>query len=218
MHIVFLVFPNVTQLDMTGPAQVLSRLPGASVSYVAKTHDPVPTDSGFSILPTATFDAIQQADVLCIPGGFGIVDVMADPESLSFVRRIAAGANYITSVCTGALVLGAAGCLEGRRATTHWAYHDLLADAGAIPTQGRYVQHGKLMTGGGVTAGIDFGLALARLIVGEPLVQSIANALEYDPEPPVRFNREQAASDPVMQRRFEKPVADTRDALKAALR
>ena len=121
IHVAFLLFPDVTQLDLTGPAQVLSRLGNAKIDLVAKTRDPVPTDAGFDLLPTATFDAVRSADILCVPGGFGTIAAMADNETLDWVRAVAADAMWVTSVCTGSLVLAAAGLLKGYRATSHWA-------------------------------------------------------------------------------------------------
>ncbi|ADM08932.1 ThiJ/PfpI family protein [Parvularcula bermudensis HTCC2503] len=183
-HVVFLLFPRMTQLDLTGPAEVLSRVPGARLSFVAKTLDPVLTSSGFGILPTATYATVGRGDILCIPGGFGIDDVMIDPESMAFVKDQAAGAQAVTAVCTGALVLGAAGLLRGVRATTHWAFHPLLERTGARPTQARVVQDGRIITGGGVTAGIDFGLTLAATLCGDEAAREIALSIEYDPAPP----------------------------------
>src|SRR6187551_2767591 len=128
-----LIYPDLTQLDATGPAQVLARVPGATVHMIWKTLDPIPTDAGFSIVPNTTFADCPKLDVICVPGGYGQVALMNDPETLDFLRKQAATARYVTSVCTGSLVLGAAGLLEGYRATTHWAYHDLLPRCGAIP-------------------------------------------------------------------------------------
>ncbi len=184
IRIAFLLFPNVTQLDLTGPAQVLSRLGNATIDLVAKTGDPVPTDAGFALLPTATFADALQPDILCIPGGFGTQDAMEDEATLAWVRRAAAGATWVTSVCTGALLLGAAGLLKGYRATTHWASHHHLAAFGAIPVRERVVFDRNRATGGGVTAGIDFGLALTAAIRGEAHAKLVQLSLEYDPAPP----------------------------------
>ena len=184
IRIAFLLFPNVTQLDLTGPAQVLSRLGNATIDLVAKTLDPVPTDAGFALLPTATFADAVQPDILCIPGGFGTQDAMEDEETLAWVQRAATGATWVTSVCTGALLLGAAGLLKGYRATTHWASHHHLAAFGAIPVKERVVFDRNRATGGGVTAGIDFGLALTAAIRGEAHAKLVQLSLEYDPAPP----------------------------------
>lgn len=184
MHIAFLLFPGVTQLDLTGPAQFLSRLPGARVDLVWASRDPVPTDAGFSIMPTATFAELPRADLLCVPGGMGVSSVIEHAEALDWVRRIGAEAQWVTSVCTGALVLGAAGLLRGYKATTHWAWHDLLPLFGAEPVQARHVIDRNRATGGGVTAGIDFALALMAEIAGEGHARAVQLALEYDPAPP----------------------------------
>lgn len=121
---VFVLFPNVTQLDFTGPLQFLHRLPGATTHIAAKTLDPIPSDCGLALVPTVTFAACPQADLICVPGGFGVSQAMADTETIAFVKAQGAKARYVTSVCTGAFVLGAAGLLRGKRATTHWAYRD----------------------------------------------------------------------------------------------
>ena len=184
LRVVFLVYPNVTQLDLTGPAQVLSRLGDAKIDLVWKTREPVPTDSGFALLPTATLDEVPQADILCVPGGFGCVDVMEDDEALDWVRRIGGQAQWVTSVCTGSLILGAAGLLDGFRATSHWAWRDYLRLFGATPVGERVVFDRNRVTGGGVTAGIDFALALTAKIRGERFAQAIQLGLEYDPHPP----------------------------------
>ena len=184
IRIAFLLFPNVTQLDLTGPAQVLSRLGNATIHLVAKTLDPVPTDAGFALLPTATFADVLQPNILCIPGGFGIQDAMEDEATLAWVKSAAVDATWVTSVCTGALLLGAAGLLKGYHATTHWASHHHLAAFGAIPVKERVVFDRNRATGGGVTAGIDFGLALTAAIRGEAHAKLVQLSLEYDPAPP----------------------------------
>ena len=184
MHIAFLLFPGITQLDLTGPAQFLSRLPNAKVDLVWDSLDPVPTDAGFSILPTATFAQMPRADVLCVPGGMGVAKVIDQPQALDWVRQVGREATWVTSVCTGALVLGAAGLLRGYKATTHWAWHDLLSLFGAEPVQARTVIDRNRVTGGGVTAGIDFALTLMAQIAGEAHAKAVQLALEYDPAPP----------------------------------
>jgi cyclohexyl-isocyanide hydratase len=184
MHIAFLLFPNVTQLDLTGPAQFLSRLPDARVDLVWDSLAPVPTDAGFSILPTATFADVPRADILCVPGGIGVARVIDHDPALDWVRQVGGNAQWVTSVCTGALILGAAGLLEGYKATTHWAWHDLLALFGAEPVHARHVIDRNRATGGGVTAGIDFALALMAQIAGEDHARAVQLALEYDPAPP----------------------------------
>lgn len=183
-RIAFLLFPSLTQLDMTGPAQFLSRMPDASVDFVWKSLAPVPTDAGFSIVPSASFADMPAADILCVPGGVGVADVMNDAEALDWVRRVGAGAQWVTSVCTGSLILGAAGLLKGYSATTHWAWHHLLPLFGAKPVKARTVTDRNRVTGGGVTAGIDFALTLIALIHGDRTAQALQLALEYDPAPP----------------------------------
>ena len=182
LHIGILLFPNVTQLDATGPAQVLCRVPGATLHMIWKTRDPVMTDAGFAIVPTTTFADCPPLDVICVPGGGGQVALMSDDETLDFLRKQAAHAKYVTSVCTGSLVLGAAGLLKGYRSACHWASRELLTQFGAIPVAERVVRN--RISGGGVTAGIDFGLTLAAELAGEEIAKSIQLVMEYDPQPP----------------------------------
>ncbi|WP_336627846.1 MULTISPECIES: DJ-1/PfpI family protein [unclassified Microbacterium] len=183
-RIVCIVFPRMTQLDLTGPAQVFARFPGTEVEFAWHRVEPVPTDAGFSILPTADFGAAGRADVLFVPGGPGAFDLFEDDAALAFVREQASRAHLVTSVCTGAFVLGAAGLLAGRRATTHWASLELLAGFGAIPTPERVVRDGNLITGAGVSSGIDFALTLAAELYGAGIARSIQLGIEYDPAPP----------------------------------
>lgn len=183
-RIVFLLFDGITQLDFTGPAQVLCRIPGAVVHTAAKAIKPIQTDSGFAILPSTTLADCPQADLLCVPGGFGTRDVIEDEETLQFLRDQGAKARYVTSVCTGSLALGAAGLLEGKRATSHWAYTGLLEKFGATHDKARVVQDGNLITAGGVTSGIDFALTVVAEIAGREWAESIQLSLEYDPHPP----------------------------------
>lgn len=185
IQIGLLLFPRITQLDLTGPWEVLTRIPDSWAHLLWKDKQPVASASGgLRLVPDTTFAECPQLDVICVPGGPGTAALMEDPEVLDFLRRQAPGARYVTSVCTGALVLGAAGLLKGKRATTHWASHDLLAHFGAIPTAGRVVRDGNTITGGGVTAGIDFGLTLAAEIAGPAAAQAIQLGIEYAPAPP----------------------------------
>ncbi|MFC7475736.1 DJ-1/PfpI family protein [Dankookia sp. GCM10030260] len=184
LSIGFLLFPRLTQLDFTGPFEVLSRLPGATVRTIWKQAGPVRSDTGLTMLADTAMADCPQLDVLCIPGGPGVAPLMEDAEVLDFLRAQAPGAQWVTSVCTGALVLGAAGLLRGRRATTHWASHDFLAALGAVPVQARVVRDGHLVTGGGVTAGIDFALTIVAEIAGPELAQAIQLQIEYAPAPP----------------------------------
>jgi cyclohexyl-isocyanide hydratase len=212
----FLIFPNLTQLDFTGPLQVLSRLPGARTHIAAKSLQPVPTDCGLSLLPTRTLDDCPQFDLLCIPGGFGVVDLINDQATLDFVRRQAAGARYITSVCVGAFVLGAAGLLRGKRATTHWAYTELLPLVGATHEKARVVRDGDVITAGGVTSGIDFGLVLVSEIAGRQAAETVQLGIEYDPDPPFDAGHPDRAPAPVrasLEERYAKSVQAYRNAL-----
>lgn len=194
LRIGFLLFPGVQQLDLTGPYDVLASVPGAEVRLVWKSLAPVRTSSAMLLTPDTTFDDCPPLDVLCIPGGSGVSALMQDAQTLAFVRAQARFARYVTSVCTGALVLGAAGLLQGRRATTHWALHELLAPLGATPVRERVVRDGNLITGGGITAGIDFALTLVAEMLGETVAQTVQLELEYAPAPP--FNAGDPASAP----------------------
>jgi len=184
LHIAFLLFPGVTQLDLTAPAQVLSRLGNAKLDLVSKTMDPVPTDAQFALLPTATFAAVHHTDILCVPGGFGTIAAMEDAETLAWLKQVAADATWVTSVCTGSLLLAAAGLLTGYRAACHWASREQLAWFGVEPVAERVVFDRNRVTGGGVTAGIDFALALTAAIRGGDHAKFVQLSLEYDPHPP----------------------------------
>jgi cyclohexyl-isocyanide hydratase len=186
LRIGFLLFPRLTQLDFTGPFEVLSRLPGARVNTLWKQAGPVRSDTGLTMLADTALAECPQLDLLCVPGGPGVAALMEDAEVLDFLRHQAPGARWVTSVCTGALVLGAAGLLRGRRATTHWASHDFLASLGATPVEARVVRDGNLVTGGGVTAGIDFALSIVAEIAGPEAAQAIQLQIEYAPAPPFR--------------------------------
>ena len=182
--IVFLLFPGITQLDFTAPAQALSRMPGAILSGAAANLDPIATDGGFAILPTHDFASAPQADILCIPGGHGVTDALNDAATIGFIARQAAGAAWVTSICTGAFLLGRAGLLQGKRATTHWGYTHLLPLVGARHENARVVEDGQVVTSGGVTSGLDFALTLIARIKGDAVAQAIQLAIEYDPAPP----------------------------------
>ncbi len=179
----FLLFPNITQLDLTGPHEVLSMMPGAEIHLIWKSKDPVRAVSGLTMLPTTSFAECPQLDMVCVPGGPGMNALLTDRETLSFLQRQAKGARYVTSVCTGALVLGAAGLLRGKRAATHWMSMDMLKAFGAIPVEERVVMDGNIITAGGVTAGIDFGLYVVAQIAGQATARSIQLGMEYDPHP-----------------------------------
>jgi cyclohexyl-isocyanide hydratase len=186
LHVGMLLYPGLTQLDLTGPHEVLTSVPGAQVHLAWKTLDPVVADSKLAILPTTTLAACPEVDILFVPGGVGQVALMQDEEVLGFLRRQGSRARYVTSVCTGALLLGAAGLLEGYEAATHWAFMDLLPMFGARPVKARVVVDRNRITGGGVTAGIDFALRLAADLVGEDVAKQIQLGIEYDPAPPFR--------------------------------
>jgi len=215
MHIGLLLFPKLTQLDLTGPFEVFAATPGATVHLLWKTKDPVQAITGMKIVPDTTLAECPQLDVICVPGGSGVAAVMEDPEVLDFLRRQAAGARYITSVCTGALVLGAAGLLKGKHATTHWGSHDFLAALGAIPPKGRVVRDGNIFTGGGVTAGIDFALTLVAEMCGPAVAQSIQLQIEYAPAPPFESGSPDTAPDSVvaMARKHLSGMRTEREAL-----
>jgi cyclohexyl-isocyanide hydratase len=193
-----LVFPNVQQLDLTGPYEVFASAQGAEVVLVWKDRNPVLSSTRLSLTPTATFDDCPPLDVLCIPGGGGVNPLLEDETVLGFVRERAALARYVTSVCSGALVLGAAGLLKGKRATTHWNAHDFLARFGAIPVAGRIVEDANLITAGGVTAGIDFGLLLVARLLGKLEAEIVQLSLEYAPAPPFRSGTPAEASPDVL--------------------
>lgn len=184
LNIGLLVFPKVQQLDLTGPYDVFASLPGATVHLIWKSLDPLKSSTGLSLIPTTTFEDCPDLDVICVPGGIGIDALLEDEQTLAFIKQQAATAQYITSVCTGALVLGAAGLLNGKRATTHWASHELLEKFGAIPVKERVVRDGNLMTGGGVTAGIDFALTLISELLDDDVAQTVQLQIEYAPAPP----------------------------------
>ena len=184
LQIGLLVFPKVTQLDLTGPVQVFAGVPGAKLHLIWKRIEPVASDSVLVLTPTMTFADCPQLDVICVPGGAGADDLLDDEEVLAFLRRQAGAAKFVTSVCTGSLVLGAAGLLKGYRAATHWAAMDFLKSFGAEPTRTRVCVDRNRITGGGVTAGIDFALTLVSKLLDETTAQAIQLGLEYNPAPP----------------------------------
>ncbi|ACB65056.1 ThiJ/PfpI domain protein [Burkholderia ambifaria MC40-6] len=221
LHIGLLVFPGVQQLDLTGPHDVLASLPDAAVHLLWKSRDTVASSSGLALAPTCTYDDCPPLDVICVPGGIGINDLLLDAETIAFVQQRAATARYVTSVCTGALLLGVAGLLRGRRATTHWAFHELLEPLGAVPVRERVVRDGNLITGGGVTAGIDFALTIAAELAGDEEAQSIQLALEYAPAPPFDAGSPDTAPASVLKRVTERSAAGLekrRQTIDAALR
>ena len=198
IRIGLLLFPNLTQLDLTGPYEVFTKFPGADVHLLWKTLDPVTAGGGMRLLPTTTFAECPQLDLVCVPGGAGMNALLNDGETLDFVRRQASGARYVTSVCTGSLVLGAAGLLKGRRATTHWMSLPMLAAFGCEPVAKRVVVDGNVITGGGVTAGIDFALTVAGEWFGAETARRIQLGIEYDPHPPYDAGAPERADAPLV--------------------
>ncbi|WP_225733350.1 DJ-1/PfpI family protein [Pseudoclavibacter sp. CFCC 14310] len=184
LTITMLLFPQITQLDLTGPAEVFAQIEGVHMQYVWHDLNPVETSAGFALVPTVRFDEAQQADVLVVPGGQGAFTLLEDEQAIGFLRSQAEHAQWITSVCTGAFALAQAGLLAGRRATTHWSSRPLLARYPDIHvTDERVVVDGNLITAGGVTSGIDFALTLVARLRGEQAARDIALRLEYDPHP-----------------------------------
>ena len=185
MDIVILLFDRITALDAIGPYEVLSAIPGARVRFVTVDGEPVRTDNGpLQLVPDASIDQVERADLLLVPGGWGTRALAEDERVLDWVRAIDATTRFTTSVCTGSFVLGAAGLLQDKRATTHWAFLDHLADYGAIPTSERVVDEGRIVTAAGVSSGIDMALSLAATIAGPAVAQAIQLGIEYDPQPP----------------------------------
>jgi transcriptional regulator GlxA family with amidase domain len=185
MDIVFFVFDGITVLDAVGPYEVLARLPEARVRFVAPRAGLVQSDNGaFGMLAQASIDDVKGCDLLVVPGGFGTRRLERDPKVLAWLRQVDATTRLTTSVCTGALLLGAAGLLRGRRANTHWALRERLHEFGAIPVAERYVRDGKYACAAGVSAGVDLALALVAELAGRELAEAIQLAIEYDPRPP----------------------------------
>lgn len=203
-----LLFPKLTQLDFTGPFEVLHRIPGAEVHVLWKDTEPVMADSGLRIVPTTRIDECPRLDMIFVPGGIGQMDRMTDVPWLEFLESRGKAARYVTSVCTGALLLGAAGLLDGYQATTHWAYMDVLPMFGATPVRRRVVVDRTRVTAGGVTAGIDFGLRIAADVAGEETAKAIQLGLEYDPEPPFRSGHPDSA-DPALVEKTKRALAKT---------
>ncbi|MDI6634268.1 DJ-1/PfpI family protein [Pantoea dispersa] len=190
-----LLFPALTQLDLTGPFEVFARAPDTKVHLIWKNLELVVSDRGMAIQPTTTFDACPALDIICIPGGPGQINLMEDEEVLSFIRAQSKQAKLVTSVCTGSLVLGAAGLLQGYKATTHWASLDQLALLGAEPVNERVVRDRNRITGAGVTSGIDFALSVVSEMFGPDIAQNIQLHMEYDPAPPYDCGSPRSASE-----------------------
>lgn len=199
LQIVIALFPDVTHLDFTGPHQILCRLPGATVTVASLAGGEIEAD-GLIFARLPKLSDIEACDVLIVPGGFGTTAAMGDPDFIAEIRRLADGAKYVCSVCTGSLVLGAAGLLKGKRAACHWAWRDQLALFGAIPDAARVARDGRYITGGGVTAGIDFALTMVAELAGDDVAQGIQLAVEYAPAPPFNSGRPELAPEPVLRR------------------
>jgi len=197
-RIVFAIYPGMTHLDFTGPHQFLSRMPGAEVVVASLNGGDVPAD-GLTFGGTEKLAVVEWCDLLCVPGGLPALQVAADTAFIDQIRRLAQGAQYVTSVCTGSLILGAAGLLNGKRAACHWAWRDLLSAFGAIPDDGRVVRDGRIITGGGVTAGIDFALTVLAEVSGDKVAQAIQLGLEYAPAPPFNAGRPELAPPEVLE-------------------
>jgi cyclohexyl-isocyanide hydratase len=195
MKIGFLLYPQVTQLDLTGPAQVFAAAGEAELHFVWKDLAPVRTDATLSIVPNATFESCPLLDLLCVPGGPGQLPLMSDPDVLGWLGRQGQQAQWVTSVCSGSLLLGAAGLLKGYRAASHWNYREHLAAFGATADDGRVVRDRNRITGGGVTAGIDMALQVLARLLGESQAQQVQLQLEYAPQPPFDCGRPELAGE-----------------------
>jgi cyclohexyl-isocyanide hydratase len=214
VRIGILIFDGMTQLDATGPHEVLARVPGARVLLVAPRRGVVTAAFGLRVLPDVDFRNCPPLEVLCVAGGSGINALLADKRALEFVRRQAGRAKYVTAVCTGSLLLGAAGLLRGRRAACHWLSLPLLKELGAIPSRRRVVADGKFITAGGVTSGIDFGLELAAKLAGKAAAREIQLMIQYDPKPPFRAGTPAGAGRALARRIARKQAAVQADRLR----
>jgi len=191
-QIVFPLYPGVTQLSFTGPLQVFSRLPGVKVVMASMGGLDIKGD-GLTFTGLAELERVERCDLICVPGGMATVEAMLDEAYMAQIRRLAAGATYVTSVCSGSMILAGAGLLTGKRATGHWALRELLALFGAIPDGRRVVRDGDVITAGGVTAGLDFALLVAAELCGEMTAQALQLGMEYAPEPPFSAGRPETA-------------------------
>jgi cyclohexyl-isocyanide hydratase len=207
LQIGMLLFPKLTQLDFTGPQEVLARIPGTQVHHVAKTREPIVAETGLVFLPSATFADVPQVDLLFVPGGSGQNQASEDAATVDWLRQVGAHARWVTSTCTGALLLGVAGLLRGYRATTHWAFHDLLPLVGAIPVDDRVVVDRNRLTAGGISAGIDIALTIAAELAGRDVAEAIQLELEYHPAPPFSAGHPSVARPELVARAREKTAA-----------
>jgi len=215
-RIVEVLYPGLTQLDFTGPHTIFSRLPGAETLVASEPGGPIESDGGLVFAGTRRMAEIERCELLFLPGGMAATDVINDDAFMLQVRRLAGGARYLTSVCTGSLILGAAGLLKGRRAACHWAWRPLLPLFGAIADEGRVVRDGDIITGGGVTAGIDLALTVAAEIAGETLAQALQLNIEYAPAPPFDAGRPETAPPEVLALVQSRMAAVMPDRIKGA--
>ena len=212
--VVFALYPRITQLDFTGPYEVLARLPGATCVLASATGGDLEADGGITFTNVRRLSDVDRCALICVPGGFGTIEAMEDQELIAQIRRLAKDARYVTSVCTGSLVLGAAGLLKGKRATSHWAWREALSAFGATPDAARVVRDGNVITGGGVTAGIDMALTVMAEIAGPEYAQAVQLGIEYAPAPPFNSGRPELAPAHIVattQQRYER-VRGARDA------
>jgi cyclohexyl-isocyanide hydratase len=196
--VVIPIYNEVTQLDFTAPHQFLSMVPDIKVIVASLGGTPV-SSQGLTFDRLEKLEDIEKSDVLCVPGGLGCIDAMEDERYLASIKRLGAGAEYVTSVCSGSLILGAAGLLKGKHAACHWAWRDMLPVFGAVPDGRRVVRDGNVLTGGGVTAGADFALTLISELRGPAVAQSVQLALEYAPAPPFEAGRPETAPAPIRE-------------------
>lgn len=203
IEIGILFYPGMTQLDVTGPFEVLARLPNVRVHLIWKRIEPVVSDVGLALLPTTRFADCPELDVFCIGGGPGMVEIMDDDELIAFVRDKGGSARYITSVCAGCLILGAAGLLDGYKSACHWLMSDQLAAFGAIAVDERVVIDRNRISGGGVTAGVDFGFQVASELCGEDVAKQLQLMLEYQPQPPFDITVQNAPRELISKMRVD---------------
>jgi transcriptional regulator GlxA family with amidase domain len=202
-QIAFLLYPDMTALDAVGPCEVLARLPGAEVKFVASTPGPIPTDAGMVLTADSSLDDVPSPDIIVVPGGPGTLPALEDTAAVNWLRDAHETSTWTTSVCTGSLLLGAAGVLSGKRATTHWILRDMLGRFGAQAVAERVVVEGKVITAAGVSAGIDMALRLAAAEAGEDEARALQLVIEYDPEPPFDSGSLETADEPTRRRATE---------------
>ena len=201
MQIAIPLYDGFTALDAVGPYEVLSRIPGADLKFVATEAGPYKTDNGMlTMIAEASLDDVPQPDILCVPGGWGTREAISDERLVGWIRKAHETTQWTTSVCTGSLLLGAAGILDGLDATSHWLELETLAEMGAHPTDQRVVEQGKVITSAGVSSGIDMALFLLAKISGDEFAQTIQLLIEYDPQPPFDAGSTAKAPPEIVQR------------------